>query len=612
MVGGAESVMAKSGIGFSAELGRRFGSEIYDAIRRGAKKATVLTKEVMEIGFSEFIASNTERCANVKTIINRYERVPLLNIYEDCLLSIGDKSSPESEVTIDYGGNIIIRGSAGSGKSFLMKRTFLRMIEINRGYVPIFFELRSLNDSSKVNLLESLFDFMPPDAVRDKNLLDRMLQKGRFVFLLDGYDELYEKIKQKVSTQIERIIGKYPRCRIIISGRSSESFEAWQHFNVYTIEPLTKKSCLSLIGKAIFPDEEKERFYRNVDESLFDTHGQYLSNPLMTYVMMMTADKFNEFPREMSSFYAKAFETLYSGHDILKSNQFKREVKCGLKFTELETILRYFCAVSYADSIFEYDDRSVIKYLEMALTVAKIDKMPEDVLDDITGAYCILIRDGLKYAYIHRSFQEYFAALGVSSSHKIDFFEYNDKVLSAQREINGYIEILSEIAKEKFVSEFLIRALEKYVHEMDGLVKASPKNFVLRHLEEYGVSGDGSVSYIVFPREVYRRNYALVVEVLPFIDSRFAFRPFHVIEEIRANCKGVETDPERNRLLNDDTVGSFMIEKMLKRDILKLRMYRYFKDRLAEIKNYVREVNDEYQRDRLKIQSMRQVLFSKK
>jgi len=544
---------------FSRQLGQQFANDVYSIVKSAGSSAATITQSGLEIGFSDFVSANVERCRFVKTIINRYERVDIYDIYEDLSLSLGNETYSDVEiVTNEKYRRVIVTGTAGSGKSFLMRRAFLRMVEVNYGVFPIFLELRGLNSFDSPDIMQYIFSFLEPHVANPTAaLLNRLFKSGKILLLLDGYDELYESVRERVSKQIHDLAYKFPNCRIIVSGRPDDTFSAWHAFDEYRIDDLSKQQCLSLIGKAIFPAEQRTRFRTAVDETLFDSHGEYLCNPLITYVMLMTADQFSDFPDEMSSFYSKAFETLYSGHDLIKSGDFRRQVKCNMKIREMEKVLQYFCALSYVDGHYQYSDETLRKYLTLAMGLSKVSFDEDNLVYDLVKSYCLLIVDGTSYSYIHRTFQEYFAAICVTQSERIDYFAYNTKVVTQKDKSASYIKLLMEVGKEKLQERYLIPTLNDYLSEVRPLIRDDPREFLLRHLYGIGIDLEGYVRVLtwsglggnwwgfvttflpIYKPEVFRAQFFLIKEDIesltflksvPLVDDRDSVSEYYDLE----------------------------------------------------------------------------------
>ena len=112
----------------------------------------------------------------------------------------------------------------------------------------------------------------------------------------------------------------------------------------------------------------------------------------------------------MNEFYEQAFSTLYDGHDATK-DCFVRDIRSRLSSENFKTVFAYICFKSYFKGQFEFSESNLCSYIEQAQK--KFPELSFSIADfkvDLTQSICMMIREGLHYRFIHRSFQEYFAA----------------------------------------------------------------------------------------------------------------------------------------------------------------------------------------------------------
>lgn len=132
--------------------------------------------------------------------------------------------------------------------------------------------------------------------------------------------------------------------------------------------------------------------------------------------MLLTYEEFAEIPRKKHVFYRQAFDTLFQKHDANKE-QFQRKIKTGIQLEEFRSCFAAFCGFSYIKEVFSFDDESLSDFASKAAKYTKnsgdiaADVKSQEFIDDLFEAVCMLQKDGVHTAFVHRSFQEYFAAL---------------------------------------------------------------------------------------------------------------------------------------------------------------------------------------------------------
>ncbi len=317
---------------------------------------------------------------------------------------------------------IIIEGIGGIGKSMMLTHLFLsaeKDAELT-GITPFLLSLKDYKDSTN-----GIVDFIWKSAKEfDPKLLQKdiiaALQTKSLVLLLDGLDEIQSSVREAFDTDLEAFIKSYPGNMIIITSRPVNTFVAYSKFSVYDIQELTKKQALELISKLDFWDiTAKTNFMQALDRHLYCSHYQFASNPLLLTIMLMTYSSFGEVPAKMHVFYSKAYETMARLHDASKGS-FKRPLHTKLTPEEFAKLFAEFCARTYRDEILEFDSRTFTSYMSKVLKGTYAESkgvLPRDFILDLTDNLCIMYREGEKYYFIHRSFQEYFAAVHFASGY---------------------------------------------------------------------------------------------------------------------------------------------------------------------------------------------------
>ena len=191
---------------------------------------------------------------------------------------------------MEIGNKIIVTGTGGSGKSVMMKHFFLNILETTH-YVPVLIELRGLNeyDEKGINLEEYIYEVMGTLKFKiERKYFEYSLETGCYVILLDGFDEVKNEISNSVTNQIVAMSKKYPENHYILSSRPLEEFMGWNQFEELHAMPLSKEQALSLINKIEYDQIIKDKFYKELDEYLYEKYETFASNPLLLTIMLLT------------------------------------------------------------------------------------------------------------------------------------------------------------------------------------------------------------------------------------------------------------------------------------------------------------------------------------
>lgn len=335
-------------------------------------------------------------------------------------ITISDATVEKLEAESKY---VIIEGIGGIGKSMFLTHLFLTSVSniSETGIVPLFLSLKDYRDTTD-NVVDFIWKSLCVyDPNTSKNVIIEALQNKELVLLLDGLDEIQSSVRESFESDLEAFIKSYNGNTIIITSRPIyNSFVSFSKFSVFDIQPLSKEQALSLVEKLEFWDDSaKKNFMQALDNELYSSHLQFASNPLLLTIMLMTYSSFGEVPAKMHVFYSKAYETMSRLHDASKGS-FKRPLYTKLTPEEFAKIFAEFCARTYTDEILEFDERTFSAYMSKVIDSSSIDTTgisPHEFILDLTENLCIMYREGSTYYFIHRSFQEYFAAVHFSSQY---------------------------------------------------------------------------------------------------------------------------------------------------------------------------------------------------
>lgn len=166
---------------------RELSNEIKGAYKGIASEA----KQLLELGLTDYIQNQYKRFKYVKTILRGNTPNYFYDVYYPLNLK-NDKheaTTTSIESTFEKSNYITVIGEGGSGKSTLVKHLFLRALGENKA-IPVFIELRHL--ASEKNSIENHIKekILEQKLSESTKILERMLTAGRFLFFLDGYDEI--------------------------------------------------------------------------------------------------------------------------------------------------------------------------------------------------------------------------------------------------------------------------------------------------------------------------------------------------------------------------------------------------------------------------------------
>lgn len=404
----------------------------------------------------------------MKTLLYRHAAKDIYSFYECVGLNRNEDIIDTADINnvLKIGNKIIVTGTGGSGKSVMMKHFFLNILETTR-YVPVLIELRGLNeyDEKGINLEEYIYEVMGTLKFKiERKYFEYSLETGCYVILLDGFDEVKNEISNSVTNQIVAMSKKYPENHYILSSRPLEEFMGWNQFEELHAMPLSKEQALSLINKIEYDQIIKDKFYKELDEYLYEKYETFASNPLLLTIMLLTFESRASIPDKLNDFFEQAFTTLFHTHDATKGG-YKRDIRSKLGYEDFKAVFSYFCFKSFFNSDYKFSENKALEYIGAAKQKRIIDIYfnSMDYLKDLTNSVCMLIHEGLEFRFSHRSFQEYFAALytvQLSDSQQKRFLKLwlQD---NSYRSTSNYLDMLYELQPLRFVKNIISPAIRE-------------------------------------------------------------------------------------------------------------------------------------------------------
>lgn len=486
--------------------------------------------------FKLYLKNSDLRYNKVKTLADLSEPRALEGkngIYVDVFVDYKGKKVPTSTINdlMRVSNNIVVIGSGGSGKSMIMRHLFLNTH--HRGeYIPILVELRRIeeanNDDALLNLIHSSIESF--DVKLEHSQLEYSLRTGKYVLLLDGLDEVKGEFREKTKLLIQQLSNKYPLNMYVVSSREEGvSFNELETYTLVKACPLEKQQAILLTKKLGQKNEKTEEFSKLLECELYDKHRDFASNPLLLTMMYITFIDNNKIPEHLTDFYDSAYDALYKRHDANKEGLFKRDYKCKmLGEREFKDLFSYFCFQSYFQQQYEFSKEEINIYIQRGiekLGLEELLKKPEDFFDDIKDIVCLIVEEGNKYKFAHRSFQTYFAAYYTSihitdEQQKLFFGEELNRGFSYNED---FFHMLYRLGRERFSTNILEPGIKTVLEKIE---KAESDRFEFLKISCQAMSvhegilfrGINSVKQIDIP---YERSIVMLFESLFMEEKMF-------------------------------------------------------------------------------------------
>jgi predicted NACHT family NTPase len=400
-------------------------------VKEFLKDGKIILKEMrdeadlfFEKNISNYLSEKYRKYSKIKTVLNGNTPVDFYDVYYSLdliprrnnslsknTLARGQRISTDSVSGVFSKSNrLTVIGDAGSGKSTLVKHLFMQALK-EKELIPILIELRYI-ETTEVSFLDYIKGVITSSEITINNrIVNRLLKKGKFVFFLDGFDEVSSANETLVISGIDEFTTKYGENKFILTTRNNSNALDMPGFSNCSI------SCLSLDKGDIhaFIDlqlNSESEIAVKIKDSVTEGREKYihsfLTNPLLLSLYILTFQNNAEIPDKKYVFYKRVIDSLYSEHDSKSKLGYIREKKSKLTQIEFEKVLKSFCFVAYFEQHFDFE----FDYVKN--TISNFNHKDFDVKDfiyDMTVSVSLWTEDSGIYSFAHRSLQEYFTAL---------------------------------------------------------------------------------------------------------------------------------------------------------------------------------------------------------
>ena len=332
---------------------------------------------------------------------------------------------------------IVILGDPGSGKSTLLQYLALNWAEsplnnLISQPIPLLIELRTYMrrwDEKKCNnFLEFFHQCSGALHHLNQHQLHTQLKAGNALVMFDGLDEIFNNGKREdIITDIHRFTKKYPNIQVIVTSRvigykpQRLRDAQFKHFMLQDLEAEQIEDFIYRWHELTFNDEvdkirKKERLQRAIDNS--KAIRELAANPLLL-TMMAILNRNQELPRDRAELYNQSSRVLLHQWDVERTLiEDKRLDPKTIDYKDKQAMLRhvaYFMQTSEkglaGNLIKESDLERILKEYLKTIEVDKARDAARLMIKQLRMRNFMLCYLGADYyAFVHRTFLEYFCA----------------------------------------------------------------------------------------------------------------------------------------------------------------------------------------------------------
>lgn len=382
--------------------------------------------------FENYLTKLAYRVAEITSISFPLQKLNISEAYEPLFLELlhQQHTSPFSaEDIINTDKNaILIIDNAGMGKSTFSKY-FVTKALFKSDRFPILFELRKCN--SDLPFIDNLaMELDTPGNIFPRKLFYELIKLGKFIIILDGFDEVPIDFQEDLSNQIYDLSAKGGENKLLLTSRPQESIPSLIDNLSFKFNQFTSNQSKSLLNRydSISLLDVGSRLIDQIDK----VPAKFLETPLLVSLLYRTFGTNNSIADRMCTFYDEIYHALYKGHDLINKNGYCREKKSGLDFEEFRRLLRALCYyMSITRKSYFKSWSEAITYIDKASELASIRPSSSgNFLDDLLIAVPLMQKDGCEYKFLHKTILEFFSAEYII--YKKNSFELAKKIFESK------------------------------------------------------------------------------------------------------------------------------------------------------------------------------------
>jgi len=304
---------------------------------------------------------------------------------------------------------ILITDTAGMGKTTLMKRIFLDIIDRGLG-IPMIIELRRLS-KEKTILTEIQTILNSIHQTFKQELMLELINEGDFIFILDGFDEIPPAERASVTKDLQQFIEKSPENKFFLTSRPESELTCFGDFQQFTIEPLKKMEAYELLRKYDDHGEVSRLLINQLKKTELSNIEEFLTNPLLVSLLFTAFEHKHVIPFKKHIFYRQVYDANFESHDLTKGGSFMRPKYSGLAIDDFHRVLRHIGYSCLKQQKIEFTKDELLRLVtESQDFCTGLKFSASDFVKDLLTTVPLFIQDGTYYRWAHRSLQEYFAA----------------------------------------------------------------------------------------------------------------------------------------------------------------------------------------------------------
>lgn len=410
--------------------------------------------------------------------------------------------------------NLIFRGTVGQGKSIFMRFLAIKDI-VTTQRIPIFIELKNISkDKSVIDLIKEYLAKWVGDS---NEIFSLVMQSGKISIFLDAFDEIEPDLIQSTYKYINDLCQNNRKLTIIVSSRPDTLIINSQYFNVVDLQPYGYEEQIGLIEKLVNDEGNKKFLIESINNSTHEVQ-EVLITPLMVVLFIKQYTVGFSVPNHVVDFYKNIFDVVTFTHDRSKGIE-KRQSFSTLNQIQLESVFERFCFETFLAKTTVLSKDHFIELLHKSVKKNNINNFEDynQLINDFTKFACLILQDGTRYTFIHKSIQEFYVAKYIASLNENTAKRVIEIKLLNEHINQSYLEFLRILKPYYFNKYYLMKGLNdyagvmdfKYINDEENIGKFIKNLFVCeftndedKNIKVLGVSSYGNVFFDIYYMDI--------------------------------------------------------------------------------------------------------------
>jgi len=351
-------------------------------------------------------------------VADEFERPNLGRIVEDRVLGV--------EAVNKY-SKLVVLGKPGAGKTTFLKHIAIQCSsgQLQADLVPIFIALKDFAEmEQQPSLLEYITEQFSTYGIADARVTKYLLNQGKMLILLDGFDEVKQIDSQRVLKSVCSFFDRFYANHFILSCRIAAKEYTFEEFTEVEIADFDDSDIASFTSKwfAAKDSNKSKRFMQKLKAN--SSIRELATNPLMLTLLCLVFEESADFPVNRSELYKEGIDILLKKWDnkrniereqIYKnlSIQHKKYLLSQIALTTFERGEYFFRQSELEQQIADY----ISHLLDGNIDSSALQLDSAAILKSIEAQHGLLVERARGiYSFSHLTFQEYFAAREIVAS----------------------------------------------------------------------------------------------------------------------------------------------------------------------------------------------------